>query len=69
MFDIGLPEGQELSPKFTKGLVRYVHTSHLRLRAEKAVPRSYPEPFDCIISARSDSKLAQILSRAAQCTV
>ncbi|KAH9846145.1 cytochrome P450, partial [Lenzites betulinus] len=51
MFDISLPEGQELSPTFTKGLV------------------SYPEPFECNISARSDSKLTQISSRAAQCAV
>ncbi|OJT10986.1 O-methylsterigmatocystin oxidoreductase [Trametes pubescens] len=51
MFDISLPDGVELTPKFTKGLV------------------SYPEPFKCKITVRSDTKLSQVRARVDQCTV
>ena len=75
VFNIAPPPDGELVPKYTAGLVRYARapsqftSPHCSDRIPDMYPSSYPLPFKCAITPRSQSRVSQILWRAAHCTV
>ena len=72
VFDIAPPPDGELVPKYTAGLVRYARTpswSTTPPGPDQIPYTSYPLPFKCAITPRSQSRVSQILWRAAHCTV